>query len=230
MMAHSSWVKKKIIFKIFLLVAIFSSSVFAATEKDLWSDLDARQQELLKGGRSVLIAEHVSAAPWPSFHVYRLLAVTPLQAAAVFWDVEYAPHYVPDCLKVSMEGSPKPNAIIVNYEISVPFLPKDHSKVRDEISELPGGGYKISWDVLQSTYSKSGQGSFIVLPYGSGTLLCYSNFINPGSAIAFLLQKQAQGRVEATATAIAHQIECEAQQAPQQLAAQVEQLKNALKK
>ncbi len=233
MSTHSSPMKKVFILKLLILFSVFAVlevSVFAAAEKNLWDALDVRQQELLKGGKQVLIAEQIPGVLWPSFHVYRLLEVPPLQAVAVFWDVEYATHYIPDCLKASIEALPKPNVIIANYEVRVPFLPKDVSKVRDEITELPGGVYKISWEVLQSTYSKSGHGSFIALPHGSGTLLCYSNFINPENAIALLLQKQAQSRVEAAAAAIAHQIELEARQAPEQLAAQVEQVNIALKK
>jgi hypothetical protein len=225
--------KKIFIFKIaafFFLLAMFEISLFAATEKNPWDALDATQQELLKEGKSVVVTEQIPGALWPSFHVYRLLAVSPLEVAAVFWDVQYAPHYIPDCLKASIEEAPKPNVLIVNYEIRVPFLPKDLSRVRDEISELPEGGYKISWDVLQSSYSKSGKGSLVALPHGQGTLFCYSNFINPGSAIAFLLKAQAQSHVEATVAAIAHQIELEEKLAPEQLAAQVEQVKSALKK
>lgn len=211
---------------------LLSSLLFATTllAENPWDALDSRQQELLKSGKQVTVAEQVSGVPWPSLHVYRLLKATPEQAAAVFWDVQYAPHYVPDCLNVTLEGSSKTNVITLQYEVRVPFLPKDVSQVRDELNQLPGGGYKISWDVLESTYSKSGKGSFVVLPHDQGTLMCYSNFVNPGSAIALLLKGEAQRRVETIAAAIAHQIESEAQQPSGQLATQMGTLKEALQK
>lgn len=225
--------KKFFLFKstvpIFLLLGFlfFSTSLRA---EELWDGLDTTQQELLKNGNQVLVAEQIPGALWPAFHVYRVLKTTPLEAAAIFWDVKEAPRYIPDCLCASLEEPSKANVLTVHYEVRVPLFPKEISQVRDEVNELPSGGYKISWDVLQSTYSKSGHGSFVVVPHGAGTLMCYSNFINPGSAIAFLLKKQAQVRVANTASAIARHIESEVGSAPERLAIEVEQLKKALKK
>lgn len=206
--------------------AFFSCGVFASTPS--WEALDQKQQELLTSGKQILLEESVSGVPWPAFHVYRLVNATPLQAAAVFWDIQEAPHYVPNCLAVFLEETSLPNVLVATYEIKVPFFSKEISKVRDELKELPAGGYQISWEVLQSKYSKAGRGSFVALPHGQGTLICYTNFINPGSAIAFILRKPAQEHVEKTVTSIAHHIEEELQKDPQKLAAEVDQLKKVL--
>lgn len=193
----------------------------------LWEKLDKKQQELLKSGKQVMVEEVVPGVPWPEFHVYRLVAATPAQSAAVFWDVQEAPHYVPKCLAVLLEETPAPNVIVATYEIEVPIFSKEVSKVRDELKELPEGGYQVSWEVLKSKYSKAGRGSFVAVPHEQGALICYSNFVNPGRAIAFLLRKPAQEHVEKTAASIARHIEEELQKDPQKLALQVEQLQKA---
>ncbi|MBX9743033.1 MAG: hypothetical protein K2W99_05810 [Chthoniobacterales bacterium] len=216
------------LFLLLVLWSLLASEALIATP--LWETLNKNQQELLTNGKQVVVEEPMPGMPWPTFHVYHLVAATPLQAVAVFWDVQDAPHYVPDCLSVSIEEVSTPNLIVMTYELRVPFFPKEVTKVRDEFKELSNGGYQVSWEMLGSTYSKSGRGNFIAIPHGEGALICYSNFVNPGSAIAVILRHPAQERIAKTAASIAHQIEYEVQKAPQKLASQVEHLQKILKK
>lgn len=213
-----------------LISAIITSSCFAAPV-DPWGSLNAENQALVNAGKQVLVTEKIKDYPWPYFHIYRLVNATPVQVAAVFWDVENTPHFIPHCLKAAINASPVPNIIEVDYELQIPFFSNEVSKVRNILKSFPrDDSYEISWEVLHSKYGKSGKGSFLVVPHGPGTLICYSNFVDPGSIIAPLLQNYAEKQVQETVAAIATQIEYEVKSMPEQLLKQEEQLRKALEK
>ena len=213
-----------------LLVSIASlAPLYASQDNDNpWNDLNPSQQALVKQGQQILINENISNNPWPCFHVYRITTATPLQVAAVFWDVAYDANYIPDCLKSTVNDHPALNMVDATYVIKVPFLSNEISKVRSAVKVIPGGGYKIEWNVISSKYSKSGKGSVLAVPYENGALISYSNLVVPGSSIAVILRGQAESQVQKTVTAIAAQAEREVKQSPEQLAEQVKQLKKAL--
>ncbi|MFI0348248.1 MAG: hypothetical protein ACH346_05715 [Chthoniobacterales bacterium] len=193
-----------------------------------WNDLSRAQQRRVKQGEQVLVNENIPNDPWPCFHVYRITTATPIQVAAVFWDVAYDANYIPDCLKSIVNGHPALNMVDATYEIRVPFLPNEVSKVRSLVKTVPGGGYKIEWNVLSSKYSKSGRGSVLALPYENGSLISYSNLVVPGSSIAVILRGQAESQVQKTVAAMATQAETEVKKSPEQLTAQIQQLEKAL--
>ena len=220
--------KNLFILQLLFLVVLGSSSLWATSEDDLWNNLDEHQQALLHEGQQVLVVEEMSHYPWPYFHIYRLLPATPLQSASIFWDVEYAPHYIPNCLKVSINAHPASYIMEITYELKMPIFSKEISTVRDEVQVVSHGGYKISWDILSSKYSRSGRGSFLVVPHEGGALLCYSSFVHPGSSIASLLRKPAENRLQETVTAIADQIIKEVKECPEQLSKQEQELERSL--
>ncbi|MFZ4116479.1 MAG: hypothetical protein ACOYK6_07140 [Chthoniobacterales bacterium] len=202
-----------------------------AAPLDPWNSLDAKEHVSLEEGKQVLVTEKVKDAPWPFFHIYRLVHATPIQAAAVFWDVENAPHFIPHCVKAVIDGHPVSNVTEVGYELEIPIFSNEISKVRNTLTNFPHeGAYEISWEVLSSKYSKSGRGSFLVFPHDQETLICYANFVDPGSIIAPLLRTHAEKQVKAVVSAIADQIEYEVQKNPEQLFRQEERLKEALEK
>jgi hypothetical protein len=217
------------IFLCFLsLVSIASADV---TSLDSWNSLNEKQHVSLDEGKQVLVTEKVKDAPWPFFHIYHLVHATPTQAAAVFWDVENAPHFIPHCVKAVIDGHPVSNIVEVGYELEIPIFSNEVTKVRNTLTTFPHeGAYEISWEVLSSKYSKSGKGSFLVVPHNEQTLICYANFVNPGSIIAPVLRTHAEKRVQEIVLAIVGQIEYEVQKNPEQLLRQEEKLKEALEK
>lgn len=219
---------KRRFFQMLLLLTISGSTPLLASDQDPWQNLNPSQQAAVKSGKQILINEEMPNDPWPCFHVYRITSATPTQVAAVFWDVAYDANYIPDCLKSTVNGHPAMNMVDATYEIKVPFLPNEISKVRSKVKTLSGDGYKIEWHVLASRYSKSSQGNVILVPYQKGTLIAYTNYVVPGSSIAGLLKGAAENQVQATVTAIAQQVESEVKSSPAQLADQIQQLKRAL--
>ncbi|MDH4469427.1 MAG: hypothetical protein QE493_00440 [Verrucomicrobiae bacterium] len=212
---------------IFALLVLMLSS--RAEPLDAWNALNEKQHALLNSGKHVLVTEKIQDTPWPYFHIYFLVHATPMQAAAVFWDAPRAPHFIPHCLNVTVCTRPAANVAVVDYELQVPFFSNEVSKVRNILKSLPQDrGYEVSWNVLHSKYSKSGRGSFLVVPHEKESLICYSNFIDPGSIIATVLRRYAERQVQEVAVAIADQIEHEAQHDPELMRQQEEELKKAL--
>ncbi len=210
---------------------LFTSSRLNALLEDPWSSLSEKQKASLQEGKEVLVTEKIQESSWPYFHVYCLIKATPLQAAAIFWDVEKAPEYIPHCLRALLHARPSLNVLEVNYELEIPIFPNEFSRVRNTLHAFPHeGAYEISWEILSSRYSKSGRGSFLVLPHERGTLLCYSNFINPGSLIAPLLRAQAEKKVQETVSVLLHHIEEEVQENSDELPMQEKKLQEALGK
>jgi len=195
----------------------------------LWNSLNTKQHIALNEGKQVLVTENIQDVSWPCFHIYRLVHATPTQVTAVFWDFGNAPHFIPHCLKVTLDNYPVSNIKEVNYELAIPLLSNEVSKVLNILQSLThDGGYEISWTVLCSKYSKSGKGSLLVVPHEKETLICYSNFVDPGSIIATLLRGYAEKQLQQIVEALVRQIEYEVQKNPQELSIQEQELKKAL--
>ena len=213
---------------LFLSLALISQSSWGADT--LWETLTASQQEVLNTGKQILVTEQIPNAIWPRFHIYRLVPAAPRDVEAVFWDVNDDAHYVPDCMKVTVDSRPAPNIVEATYYLNIPFLPQEVSLVRTEVTLLPQGIYNNTWTVLSSKYSQSGSGSFLIAPQNKGSLICYTNFVIPKSSIACMLRSQAESQIKATVKAIAQRVEYQLKEAPQYHAEQLQQIDAALKK
>ena len=221
---------KTILLLSWIIFSTIATSCVAQT-LDPWSSLNESQHAFLHEGKQVLVTEKIKDAPWPCFHIYRLVHGTPMEAAAVFWDAENAPNFIPHCVKVTVDARPAKDIAEICYELQIPIFSNEVSKVRNTLKSFPHeGGYEIFWDVLYSKYAKSGRGSFLAVPHEHETLICYTNFVDPGSIIAPLLRSHAEKQVQETVAAIVAQIEQEVQKNPEQLLKQEEQLKKALEK
>ena len=212
----------------FILLLFFVVGAFASEAH--WSDLTPEQQATMNEGKQLLIEENIPGAAWPCFHVYQIINASPCEVTALFWDIYYDIHYIPDCLKVVVNGRPASNIVDATYDLKMPIFPNEVTKVRNEVTALPDGSYRNSWEILSSKYSQSGKGSFLVMPYGKGSFVCYSNFVVPKSCIAGLLKGSAEQHVKSTVAAIATQSEYEVKFAPAQLAKQIKELNTALGK
>ncbi len=217
------------IFILVFLVIEISQNSYASEPSLLWSTLTAAQQEALHAGKQILVMDEVPNAIWPRFHIYGLVSAAPRDVEAVFWDVKDDVNYVPDCMKVTVDSCPAPNIVEASYYLNVPFLPQEVSRVRTEVTLLPHGVYNNTWTVLSSKYSQSGSGSFLIIPYKKGSLICYTNFVVPKSSIACILRSQAESQLRATVKAIAERVVYQLKETPQHHALQLQELDAALK-
>ncbi len=203
-----------------------------AAETPMWGTLTPEQQELLQSGKPLVIEERVADSPWPRYIVYRLVKSSAEKVAAVFWDAELDPQYVPDCLSTHMISSPKPTVHVAEYILKMPLLlPNEVYLASNELTSPTPGVYEISWNVLKATYITGSTGTLRVESQsekGGKALMRYSNLVTPGSSIAALLRAKARSEVIESVNALAEQVESEIQKSPQLLENQLQKMNRAL--
>jgi hypothetical protein len=179
-----------------LFAALFPLAAQEAPKTPYWNSLGEGHHAKLNSGKPVIIEEEIPGNAWPRFTIYQLVKATPAQVAAVFWDCERDPEYIPNCTKVSVLSRPSPNIVEAEYTLRMPFLIPDEVYVsRNEIRRGPDGTYEVSWKVLRSRYTKSCSGSLRLENHDGGTLIRYGNLVEPGSRIAKLLKASASRQV-----------------------------------
>ncbi|MFZ0614945.1 MAG: SRPBCC family protein [Chthoniobacterales bacterium] len=191
----------------FLIAPLLLATTDAVAESNYWSGLSPRQKEILNSGETLILEEDVPRNPWPRFIVYQLVKATPAQVAAVFWDLQLDPKYVPSCLSVTIISKPSPHVIDGEYTLKMPFfLPDEVYVSRNNLHRRTPEDYEISWIVLRSRYTKSCSGTLSLQKHEKGTLLRYSNLVEPGSRIAGIMKNNAGHQVVASVKALASQV------------------------
>lgn len=177
---------------------------------DYWEGLSSRQKEILSSGETLILEEEVPGNPWPRFIVYHLVKATPAEIAAVFWDLRLDPKYIPNCLSVTITASPSPHVLEGEYTLKMPFfLPDEVYVSRNTLRRHSEEHYEIFWKVLRSRYTKSCQGSLNLQKHDRGTLLRYTNIVEPGSKIAGIMKNSASRQVLASVKALISQVGAE---------------------
>jgi len=214
---------------LFLALLFYGLTAWASSESGLWSKLNGSQQQQLCSGIPVMIEEDIPNNPWPRFTVYHLTKASPSQVAAVFWDCERDPDYVPNCLSVRLLSCPQPWIHDGEYTLKMPFfLPDEVYVSRNEVKLISPEVYEISWKVLRSRYIKGCSGNLRLEPHGESTILCYSNLVMPGSRIATLLRTRAGNQVLGTVSSLVQQTEKEIAKNPTLMERQLHEMENSL--
>ncbi|MCX8493479.1 MAG: hypothetical protein ORN23_04535 [Chthoniobacterales bacterium] len=211
------------------LLLLAGAAASLSAEESMWSALTQQQHAQLLAGKQVVLEEEISGKPWPRFTIYHLVKGTPADVAAIFWDCELDPKYIPDCLSVRIISRSAPWIHDGEYTLKMPlFLPDEVYVSRNELKRHSATSYEISWKVLRSRYSESCSGSLRMQEHDGKTLLCYSNLIVPGSRIARLLRSTAGNQVVSSVQALVRQIASEIEMRPQLLEQQLHSLEHAL--
>ena len=211
------------------LLLLAGAAASLSAEESMWSALTQQQHAQLLAGKQVVLEEEISGKPWPRFTIYHLVKGTPADVAAIFWDCELDPKYIPDCLSVRIISRSAPWIHDGEYTLKMPlFLPDEVYVSRNELKRHSPTSYEISWKVLRSRYSESCSGSLRMQEHDGKTLLCYSNLVVPGSRIARLLRSTAGNQVVSSVQALVRQIASEIEMRPQLLEQQLHSLEHAL--
>lgn len=191
--------------------------------------LNSEQRAQLLAGRQVFVEREIEGKPWPRVQVYELVEATPEEVLAVFSDYERANTYVPDVLSSRIVKRHSPLVHDVEYEVEVPFLPDERYTARNSLGHSPGGTLRVSWKLLAALQTKGAEGNVAVEPFEGGrSVLCYTNLVTPGSAMAGLLRGLALERMRKTVAAIVAKVELEKRERPEELAEQVAELREIL--
>ena len=201
------------------------STILASGSETIWETLSPAQQSELMQGKTVETEQEVTEGVWPRFTVYKLVKATPKSVAAVFWDCERAPEYVPNCTSVKLLSHPEPAVTEAEYTISMPFLlPEEVYISRNRLEKPTPGILEVSWTLLKSRYSHSSVGSLRVEEHDGLTLMRYRNLVVPASRFAGILRASAGKEVVESVRSLGARVEKELESSPSILKAQEEKL------
>ena len=206
-------------------VLVFSVDLRAAS---ILSELNAVQSAEVVAGGQVVFMEEIAGKPWPKVRLYQKIKATSEEVIAVFFDYKNAKSYVPNLLKSEISKHISPCVLEVDYGVDVPILPSEYYTVRNSLQAGPDGSFRVDWVLLRALQTKASEGCLRVEPMEGGAVLCYTNFVTPGSIMAPLLKWKAVEQMRNTVRAIVHQVETQKSAHPAALAAQVAALQKAL--
>lgn len=210
------------------MVILFGGLIFMQStraEGEVWNGLPRSQQRELLAGKAVELEENVDESVWPRFIIYHLVKASPSAVAAVFWNCEKDPEYIPNCTSVKILNSSEPGVITAEYTLSMPFfLPDEVYVSRNQLRKLSDHDYEIVWKVTQSRYSKSSVGSLRVEEHDGMSLLRYTNLVVPSSRFAGMLRNSAGRQVMESVKALVTRVALEVEKTPALLNQQIQAL------
>jgi carbon monoxide dehydrogenase subunit G len=211
---------------ILLLFLCFLTTGFGA---DLLQGVGAADAEKIKAGKTVYIPQEVGK-PWPRAVVYRFVPASPREVMAVFTNYAQASQFVPNVVlsRVTKEIAPWEQEVF--YELSVPLLPNENYTATNLLAFRDHGKQlEVSWKARDARYFKSSVGNVRVMDYRGGTLMRYTNLVDPGSKFARILRSTAEKQIVHTVNAIAERVLYMKSRHPAELQKDVERLNEILK-
>ena len=201
----------------------------ALAEGELWNALPHSEQRELLEGKAVELEENVDGSAWPRFIIYHLVKSSPASVAAVFWNCELDPKYIPTCTSVKILSSPETGVVNAQYTLRMPFfLPDEVYVSRNQLRKSSPSDYEISWRVTQSRYSKSSVGNLRIEEHGDRSLIRYTNLVVPSSRFAGLLRSTAATQAVESVKALAAQVISEIEQTPTLMDKQLQALEQSI--
>ena len=207
------------------------------------AELTAAQRSVVNSGKQLFVTVDVKGASWPRTIVYRVVAATPEEAAAVFTDYARHASYIPELKKSVVSRVVDAATAEVDYTLDVPIFPDEDYTVRDRLrryavaADTAAAAYRVDWTLVRASSTKSTVGHVRFEPYRhprtgqAATLMAYDNFVVPGSSLAGvgLVRRQAMRQVQATAESIALEVERQRRADPAAIQHSVARLRAALR-
>ena len=221
MKALPLWFRFPLVLVGLAVIAPWASPLQASS---LLDGLTPAQIDSITKGRLLYIGHEVGK-PWPKAVLYKFVEATPREVMAVFTNYAAAPLFVPNVKKAHIQRVIHPWEQEVYYELAVPFLPNESYVATNIIGFRDHGKQlEVAWKASQATYFQTSVGNLRVEAYHGGTLLRYTNLVDPGSRFAIMLRPSAESQIKATVQAIANRVELLRQRNPAELAREVERL------
>jgi hypothetical protein len=197
--------------------------------ESVFSELNASQKDVMKGGDQVVVIENIEGNAWPRVKIYRSINADPEQVAAVFFDFEEAKNFVPNLIKSEISNRVSPCVMEVDYGLDVPIFPDEFYTVRNSLRLLDDNSYRFDWKLLRAVMTKDSVGNFRIQPWEGRSVICYQNMVTPSSNIAVLLRSRAIEQMKETTKALAAHVEKEKATNPAGLKKQIATLRTALR-
>jgi hypothetical protein len=199
--------------------------------------LSAEQLDRFERGEPVQILTALTDSPWPRSTVYQFIEATPEQSAAVLSDYALQSKYIPK-VKTSRVLSTKNRETDVQYVVSIPVYPDEHSVSRQRVVSS-GAEYRVEWHTVVDAAAKGSvtKGSAIFQPWTikrsgkAGTLMIHDQSVVPASIFARvpMVRNKAIEASRDAAAAIRKQVEHEVKSDTQRLNAQVAAMRALLR-
>jgi carbon monoxide dehydrogenase subunit G len=214
-----------------LLVLVCSCALCArAVAVELLQGLSPAERRQIEAGKTLYIPHDVGQ-PWPRAVVYRLVAASPREVMAVFTNYAAASQFVPNVVRSRVDKEITPWEMDVFYELSVPLLPNETYTATNLLAfRDKGRQIEVSWKARDARYFKSSVGNLRVEAHGSGTVMRYTNLVDPGTQFARLLRSTAEKQIKQTVDAIADRVAFLKKNRPAELEREVARLDEILKR
>jgi hypothetical protein len=203
-----------------LLVAIFSAAIASAAPPPTFDAADARR---IDGGETVVHERTTAGYAWPEIVVYRRSTASPTALMAIYADFDAQSSWVPDLVSSRAVSRDAPNVTRVFYEYETAG-PNERYTLSVTVTR-DGDGWRAGWALVSARYTRRLEGSVRVVPRGEGSLVIYTNLIDPGPlGVTFGTPATVGNRIARTAEALTKRTEHFVATEPARLAALVEAL------
>lgn len=173
---------------------------------DITSDLSAAQLQQVKSGQLVVTKKDMPGGVWPQLTVYTLVDAPIATIGDVFRDYAHAQDFQPNIVSAKVIAKPSANVYNVEYTQKLPLFGTTSFTVQNTYAQTPTS-LDVTWTLLKSAMAEISDGSLRAEPFGDGSILRYTNYVKPKSAIAIVAKGAALGEVKNTVTALKD--ECE---------------------
>jgi len=185
-----------------LLTLVSILALAAPLESSVLEDLDEQQRGNVEAGKLVVRSEDVPGGPWPRLIVYTLVEAPVAGVEGVFRDYDSASSYTPGLISAEVLARPDPDTYEVRYTSAMPLIGQSVSTVRNKYA-YEGEELVVRWQLLEATHADESTGELRVQPQGeTRSVMRYSNYVKPKSALAALAKSAALNEVKKTVTAI----------------------------
>jgi len=201
---------------LFIICAVVLASLIwlaPCTQAGLLDEIPSDQRKSLDAGETIVLSENLPDKAWPRLKLYRLVNAPPDSLHALLLDVKSAPSYTPGMVNVEIVGAPSENVKDIQYTVKFPVLSNITYTVRNFYDHQPGL-FSVRWELLKSPIASDSKGSLRVEPYGTKSLLSYTNHVTPSVPMIGVLKSQAAKEAKSTIEAIAKEAERRAAQEP----------------
>ncbi len=187
--------------KILIAFVFTMFAISTAPAKGLLDGLSAEQKKEIDDGQLVVVSRDSPGGVWPELTVYTRVDAPVSAVKAVFLDYNNAQNYIPNLVSAKVIGEPEPNVKDIEYTSRMPLLGNSTYTVRNWY-DFSGDSVTVRWKLLQSPNAEISDGSMRVEPFGSGSILRYTNYVKPKSSLAVVARGAALSEVKKTVTAI----------------------------
>ncbi len=169
----------------------------ALARADVAGSLSADQLSQLKGGRMVVESKDMPGGVWPQITIYTLVNAPVATISGVFKDYAHAQDFQPSLISAKVISQPSPNVFNVEYTQKMPLFGTTNVTVQNTFTDS-NAGVTVQWKLLKSAMADISDGSLRVEPYGSGSIMRYTNYVKPKFALAGVAKGAALDSVKTT--------------------------------